>query len=267
MAADPPQVRSFAAPLDPTGHASLYGPPPWRFAGWSLSVIARCPAEAVAALVPAPLSPWGEPLVRFSVHFLQCDLGLGWRFAQEHPERSQFHEAVVGIAVRHDNAVGYWDPFLWCDSDAELAVGREMYGWPQRLGAIALTAPHALHGWRVGDCSAGLVSRLGRPVFEASMTIARPGDLETSTPPFTDFFTERILPNPTTGTAMRELFVSRMDDVVIDALHSGPATLALQAPELQALAPFEVVGGRVNKVTWSKNRAKLLSRRAVEIDR
>lgn len=261
MAADNARGRNFAAPHDPTGAASLYGPPPWRFVGRSLTVLAQCPREAVASLVPEPLMPAGDPIVRFSVHALQCDLGFGWAFAQDHPERSQFHEAVVGIAVRHGDAFGYWDPFLWCDSDAELAVGREMYGWPQRLGTIALTHPHPRHGWRIGESGTGLVSRLGRPVFEARVTIERQGDLTTTTPPFSEFFTERILPDPVTGTATRELFVSRMEDTQVDGVWSGTATLALHAPELQPLAPFTVLGGRLNTVSWTKNHARLVARR------
>ena len=77
---------------------------------------------SVRALLPAPLVPWGEPLVRFSVHALICDLGHGWAWAQAHPEASQFHESVVGIAAEHAGTIGYWDPFLWTDGDAELPV-------------------------------------------------------------------------------------------------------------------------------------------------
>jgi len=262
-----PMAPGFVAPIDPSGQGALYGPPPWRFAGRSLTVIARCDAAAVRALLPAPLEPWGEPLVRFSVHSLACDLGHGWDWAQAHPEASQFHESVVGIAASHGGTIGYWDPFLWTDGDAELAVGREMYGWPQRLGTLALTAPHPQRGWTPGDRCTGLVARLGRPVLEAGLRIAASGPLAVPQPPFVGFFVERALPDPAEECVRRELFLARMRDVAPgDAFH-GPATLALHAPELAPLAPREVLGGQVNTISWTKGGAELLARSTVPFPR
>lgn len=259
MSAD--RLVGASAPLDPTGSASLYGPPPWHFAGCSLTVIARCDAAAVAALIPAPLRPWGEPLVRFSVHWLACDLGFGRAWAQAHPEASQFHEAVVGIAVEDDAGAGYWDPFLWCDSDAELAVGREVYGWPQRQGTIALTRPHAIDGWQAGDRVTGLVSRLGRPVFEARAKLEGPGELDVPTPAFVRFFTERALPDPVSGRVVRELFASEMADMRRSDVWRGDGELDLTAPELAPLRPQAIVGARWNRIAWTKQGSTLVARR------
>jgi acetoacetate decarboxylase len=239
--------------------ASLYGAPPWRFAGRSLTVIADCNPDAIAALVPPPLKPWGT-LVRFSVHALQCDLGFGWAWAQSNPHRSQFHEAVVGIAVEHDGRIGHWDPFLWTDGDAELAVGREMYGWPQRLGTMALTTPHPLHGFRAGDRVSGRVARLTEAVFTCEVTLEREGELDAPQPPFTGFYTERALPDPASRRLVRELFFSRMQDVRIADLRSGPAELQLYAPELRALAPHRVLGGKAHAVAWVKDGSELVRR-------
>ena len=249
----------FVAARDPTGHGALYGPPPWRFAGHSLTVIARCDEAAVRALLPAPLLPWGEPLVRFSVHRLICDLGHGWAWAQAHPEASQLHECVVGIAAQHDGVIGYWDPFLWTDSDAELAVGREMYGWPQRLGTLSLTSAHPQRGWTQGDLSAGLVSRLGHGVLELQLSIAAQGALPAPAPPFVGFFLERVLPDPATARITREIFLAEMREVVIADPWHGPATLSLHAPELVPLAPREILGGQVNTVSWIKGGARLVA--------
>jgi acetoacetate decarboxylase len=268
MSQDPAGTApGFVAAIDPTGQGALYGPPPWRFAGRSLTVIARCEAAALAALLPSPLRLWGEPLLRVSVHALICDLGHGWDWAQAHPEASQFHESVIGIAAEHDGTIGYWDPFLWTDGDAELAVGREMYGWPQRLGSFALTAPHPQRGWRAGDRCTGLVSRLGRPVLEVGLRLAASGPLAVPQPPFVGFFVERALPDPATETVSRELFLARMREVTPGEAWHGAATLALQAPELAALAPREVLGGQVNTISWVKGGAELIARRSVPFPR
>ena len=250
-------MKGFVAPLDPTGQASLYGAPPWRFAGRSITVFARCDAAAVAALVPAPLHPWGAPIVRFSVHELTCDLGFGWAWAQANPHRTRLMECVVGIAVEHDGRIGHWDPFLWTDSDGELAVGREMFGWPQRLGTMAVTTPHPMRGWQAGDVAAARVARLTEPVLSLAVGIGRAGEPDIAQPPFVGFFTERVLPDPAGGRVRRELFFSTMEEVAIADPWCGAATLVLHAPELLALAP-EPLGGRVNAVAWVKRHSSLV---------
>ncbi len=254
------RLKGYVVPLDPTGHASLYGPTPWVFAGRSFMVFARASRSFVAAFLPQPLEPTEEPLVRFTTHDLICDLGFGWRHAQENPGPCQFREASVAMAVQHDGVVGYWGPFLWCDSDAELAVGREMFGWPQVLGDIDMTQPHPARGWAPGDRVAGHVGRHGRAVFEIAMSIEHDGPIPADLPAFTHFYTMRVLPDPTDGSTTRELFVSIMDDVQTGDLWSGEAEIRTTAPELAALELESIVGGHCHTVSWVKNRAKLISR-------
>lgn len=255
-------MKGFVTPRDPTGRAALYDAPPWHFAGRSITVLARCDAAGIAALTPAPLTPWGAPVVRFSVHDLFCDLGRGWDWAQANPAESCFRECVVGIAVAHEGRVGFWDPFLWTDSDAELAVGREFYGWPQRLGRIDMTPPHPIRGWQAGDRATGRVSRLGAPVLSLSVTLERDGPPPIEQPPFVGFFLERVLPDPTDGSCLREVFLARMQDVMLDGIRSGSAMLDLHAPELAPLGRPEPLAGQVHAVSWTKNLAeRLLSER------
>jgi acetoacetate decarboxylase len=253
-------TQGFSAPRDPTGRAALYGPPPWHFFGRSITVFARCDPAGIAALTPAPLRPHGEPVVRFSVHDLTCDLGNGWDWARANPAASRLREAVIGIGAAHGTTIGFWDPFLWTDSDAELAVGREFYGWPQRFGSIAMGGPHSIDGWQPGDAAAGLVSRHGEAAFRLSVEITGPGPADVPTPPFEGFFLERILPDPTDATRLREVFFARMPQVRLADIWSGRATLALHAPELAILGTPEPLAGQVHAVAWTKNRAERVFR-------
>lgn len=223
-------------------------------------VFARCNPDAVDALLPPPLKAAPGGLVRFSAHHLICDLGFGWPFAQANPARCQFHEASVAIAAEHEGKVGSWCPFIWCDSDAEMAVGREMFGWPQVLGDIALTAPHPQRGWALGDTVCSAVSRHGRSVFDLSLTLEREGDIGISTPPFVTFYTMRVLPNPATGEVVREIFASDMSDVEVGDLWSGAAEITLSAPDLRVLDIETVVGGRCQTVSWTKMGSRPLCR-------
>ncbi len=215
-------MKGFVGPRDASGNAALYGPPPWHFAGRSVTVFALCDAATIASMVPAPLVPVAGAPLRFSTHELLCDIGRGWAWAQAHPAESRFREAVVGIPVRHGDRLGFWDPFLWTDSDAELAVGREFYGWPQRLGAIALTAPHPIDGWTADGVAAGHVSRAGETVFRLAVTLATNTRADVGSPPFEGFFLERVLPDPVDGSRLREVLFARMSDLRTARI-SGPA--------------------------------------------
>lgn len=246
--------HGIAAPLNPGAGNAFYGPPPWQFAGRSLTVIARTTQECVAALLPPELEPVDEPLIRFSAHWLQCDLGLGWDFVAAHPERAQMHEAVIGVAASHAGTPGFFDPYLWCDSDAEIAVGREMYGWPQRYGSIAVSLPHPVHGIRRGDRLTGRVVQHGTPAFDLSVSMEREAPLGIG-PAFVRFYTERILPDPDRGISVRDVFASDMRDVVVGNCWSGAATLNLAAPELAGIVVEDVVGGQANHVAWIKDRS------------
>jgi acetoacetate decarboxylase len=249
---------SFVAPNDPTGRAALYGKPPWQFFGRSITVFARCDPAGIAALTPAPLHPQGDPVVRFSLHDLTCDLGHGWDWAQANPAAARFREATIGIGAIHGDLTGFWDPFLWTDSDAELAVGREFYGWPQRFGSIAMGGPHSLDGWRIGDRASGLVSRHGEAAFRLAVDIAASTPADVSAPPFQGFFLERILPDPVDLSRRREVFFAAMSEVRLSDIWSGAASLTLCAPELAILGTPEPLAGQVHAVAWTKNRAQRL---------
>jgi acetoacetate decarboxylase len=246
-----------SAPLHPD--ATLYGAFPWRFFGHTMTVLAECDARAVAALVPAPLKPWGAPIVRFSVHELTCDLGFGRAWALANPHRSRLREAVVGIAVEHDGVVGHWDPFLWTDSDAECAVGREMYGWPQRIGTLAVTLPDPFGGFAAGDVVSGRVARFTDPVFRADIVLERSGEPEVPQPPFVGFYTERALPDPAARRVVRELFFSEMAALRHGEAMTGRAEIQVFAPELAALKP-RAIAGRVGAIAWVKEGSRLVAR-------
>lgn len=245
------------APLHPD--ATLYGAFPWRFCGRTLTVLAECDERALAALLPAPLKPWGAPIVRFSVHDLTCDLGFGRAWALANPQRSRLREAVVGIAVEHEGVVRHWNPFLWTDSGAECAVGREMYGWPQRKRTLAVTLPDPFDGFAVGDTASGRVARFTDAVFRADIVLERAGEPEVPQPPFLGFYTERALPDPASRRVVSELFFSEMAALRHGEAMMGRAHIAVFAPELAALKP-RAIAGRVGAIAWAKEGSRLVAR-------
>ena len=59
-----------------------------------------------------------------------------------------------------------------------------------------------------------------------------------------------------------ELFVVSVLRALVEVagLFSGDATLSLHAPELRALGPVRVLGGKVNAVAWVKDASTLVRR-------
>jgi len=205
----------------------------------------------------------GDGLVRFTVHDLLCDIGLGVDYAVRHPDRCIVREAVVAVAACHDGKAGYYDPFLYCDSDAEIAVGREMFGWPQVAAEMWLTPPDPFDGIKAGDVLAAKVSRLGRPVFELEIAVERAGDFPEDVPAFATFYTMRVLPDPTGGPTVREVYASEMSSVDVRAPWTGAGMLRVHAPELVNLQPKEAIAARANAIAWTKSVSTLLARTKV----
>ena len=255
------QLRGFSAPLSPTGDLSLFGPPPWSFEGYAASVLLAFDTRAADALIPKPLRLAGDAVCRISVHDLVCDFGHGAAFAQANPDLAHVHEAVVAVMVDADGAIGQWCPFLWCDQDAEFAIGREFYGWPQKLARLSLTRPPLRRSWQAGDVVTGLASRGHRSLFEMRVELERAGDIpgECGQPPAFPLqaeanlhFTETVQMHPVDLTIARRLVSTVMEDVVVQNLWSGPVTFRPFADELQFLADATPIGGRWHELAWKK---------------
>ncbi len=167
--------------------------------------------------------------------------------------------------MEHAGIGGHYCAFIWCDGDAEIAVGREMYGWPQVTGQMWLTRPPHGRSWRAGDEIASLVSRAGRPVLEILATLERPGDLDLGLPLFQDFYTMTVLPSPERPEAERRITCTRMLDVQLDEPWSGRANIRFHAPELAWLEHATVLGARTNRIAWTKPYGKVIHREVVPV--
>lgn len=259
--------RGYAAPLSPTGDASLYGAPPWHFMGRVATVYLRCDPDWIRAHVPPPLIPIVQPIVRVSVYDMSCDYGLGESFRTRHPEESSFREGGVSLFVEHEGVAGHYCAFIWCDNDAEIAVGREMYGWPQRYGQFAITRPPHRRDWRPGDVLVGRASRYGRQVFDLEMEIERSGDVDVGVPAFQNFYTMTALPSPEAGGGVTHTVVcTAMQDIRIDDLWAGRGRVVFHAPELAGLATAQPIGARLHDVAWAKPYGKVVHRAIVPVE-
>ena len=144
---------------------------------WSTSLtVTYCTApEIVAAVLPPPLEPSDEPLVRISVATVDLDRGL-----------PTFGAGTFAVQALHEGTVGYYPLVMPMTTEQSVIGGRETYGEPKKLAKVELT--------RDGDRVAGTFTRMGVTFVEITGRVV--GDLPV--PPDaqrTDFYF-KFLPAP-----------------------------------------------------------------------
>jgi acetoacetate decarboxylase len=96
---------------------------------WSTTVVAtyRTDPEVVAAVLPPPLRPTGDPLVRVTV--ATVDLGRGYPV---------FGAGTFAVHARHDDLVGDYALVMPMTTEQAVIGGRETFGEPKKLAEIVL---------------------------------------------------------------------------------------------------------------------------------
>ena len=256
-------MEAEACYLDVGQWAHPFGHAPWHFEGETVSVFVEAEPRSLAAFVPLPLILSGPPVFRLTVHALRSDCGLGAEWAARNPQRSQFHEAVIAFNVAIDGVDGNWDPFMWTDAEAQLCVGRELYGFSMRLGDVAMTRRPALNGWRRGDFVSARVGQDGVPIMSLEMQMEGAGSQAAAPPvPGTPvFYSRRTLPRPD-SPAISDIVLSRttMQGLRSGEVWSGSGSFRIWDERLAALAGGRVLGARWSSFEMTKPPAEVLGR-------
>jgi acetoacetate decarboxylase len=118
----------------------------------SLTAIYETDPDVVAAVLPPPLEPTGEPLVRITV--ARVDLGRGL---------PPFGAGTFAVQARHEGAIGNYPLVMPMTTEQSVIGGRETFGEPKKLADVTLE--------RDGDQVTGRVSRLGTTFIEVTGTV------------------------------------------------------------------------------------------------
>lgn len=108
----------------------------------TLTAVYETDPEAIAAVLPRPLVPSTEPLVR--VTFATVDIGLG---------RAPFGAGTFAVEAVHDGMIGGYPLVMPMTTEQAVVGGRETFGEPKKLAAVTLE--------RDGDTVRGSFARLG----------------------------------------------------------------------------------------------------------
>lgn len=170
-------LHGFTPPFTPRGISSLVPAPPWRYAGWLLSVEFACDPRRAAAFLPPRL---GAATGRGVVHFAEWQATTDGAELLD-PVTSQYRETIVVLEwAGRDGALAHFCPLIWVDQDVSLLRGL-LQGFPKKMGSTWLTRSLPLDHPAAAPLRAG--TRLGaslavkdRRLAEARLELTgRPG--------------------------------------------------------------------------------------------
>jgi acetoacetate decarboxylase len=110
--------------------------------------------EIVAEVLPRPLVPAAEPIVRISLQRVVIE------------GRPPFGSAVFSVAARHGDVEGDYPLFMPQSTEQSVTGGRETFGEPKKLGQIDLN--------RDGDVVEATVGRLGHRLIQVRGQVTGP---------------------------------------------------------------------------------------------
>ncbi len=143
---------------------------------WATTLVATYLTDptAIAAVLPPPIEPGDEPLVKVTVATVDI------------PGYPTFGAGSFSVRARHEGTDGYYALFMPMTTEQSVIGGRETFGEPKKLATVELAHD--------GDRVVGRVARMGVTVIEVAGRVAdelEPPDEETRT----DFYF-KFLPAP-----------------------------------------------------------------------
>lgn len=208
---------------------------------WSQSVAAvyETDPEIVAAILPKPLEPADEPIVRASISSVKMgdlEFGAGW----------------FGVNARHEGTDGAYALLMPMSAERAVIGGREMYGEPKKLADITVN--------RDGDSISGSVSRAGVVVWEINGKVT--GELEAGPENKLDFYFQFLLSPDGKGFTDEPALVYCHKEAMLRSKESVEGELILGESPLDPVADLPV--RRMLSITTSERqtsqRGEIVSR-------
>lgn len=197
--------------------------------------------EIVAAVLPKPLEPADEPLVRVQVQRVQI------------AGKPPFGSAVFSVAARHGDLRGDYPLVMPQSTEQSLTGGRETFGEPKKLAHITLE--------RDGDRVSATVDRLGYEFIAVGGRITGQAQL----PPDqvnTEFYFKFLRAPDGNGITDPHLVYGEYHRHY-ELLESIDGTLTLGESPLDPVA--DIVVREMRSITWCRRRTIQVGRIATRV--
>jgi acetoacetate decarboxylase len=189
-----------------------------------LTITYRSDPEAIRRWVPEPLKVT-EPIVKFEVVHMPDSEGLG-----------SYYESGQIIQVEHEGKVGGLTHMMFLNSLTGTIAGREMWGFPKKLGFPALNIEYdtAVGTLDIGNTRVATAT-MGYKYEEMDLAEITQG-LESS-----NNFLLKVIPHVDGSVRICELVKYPITDVVMKGAWSGPGALSYVPHALAPLADLPVL--------------------------
>ena len=197
--------------------------------------------DIVAAVLPKPLEPAGQPLVRVQLQRVRIE------------GRPPFGSAVFSVAARHGDLRGDYPLFMPQSTEQSVTGGRETFGEPKKLAHIEVE--------RDGDRVTAIVERLGYRLIRVDGTVTGAVDL----PPDqvnTEFYFKFLRAPDGSGITDPHLVYGEYHRHY-ELLEDIDGTLELGESALDPVA--DIVVRQIRSITWCRRRTIQVGRIATQV--
>ncbi len=202
---------SFAASSDtpfstPTMSPLFEAPPNEYRDNWGMTIMFRTDPEVIAQMVPEPLVPNPDNLmgIQISEFFVS---GFG-----------SYNELIFFTPVTFNGELGNFSHYLMLDSDIPAMAGREIWGFPKKMGRVELEEKDGV--------LTGTVERGGIVLIKAAMQIGPMGGAEDVGGSAT-YYNHKLIPSIREGAPplVDKLTTTTLENVEIKKVYMGRAIL------------------------------------------
>ena len=222
--------------------APLYGTPPIEFSdSWGITVKFRTTPETVAALIPKPLIPNPESIMYLTIQNL---------FAREVGSYSEF---LLFIPATFEGKPVDFCVYELASSEADTSAGREVWGFPQKEGAIKIEEKNGV--------VTGTVERGGIVLVKTSMALGRVQKPETGNRlPIVNL---KLIPSVEKDAPpdVKQLTITSLQDVNVHKMYSGNTVLEFGASPVDPFHKIpikEILSGNYKEMDFTIGYGKVL---------
>src|SRR5580698_9783388 len=260
-------LHGFSVPLTPQGKSALVSPPPWHYSSDCLVIEYWTDPGAIAALLPAGVTPDDKSQGRAFVWFLD------WQFTGSNdevtdPARYQYREAFVLVEALFERTPINYCPFIFVDNDAAIARGWAQ-GFPKKYASVFQTrsfsapspaaAPLA-KGSRFGASVCAHGERLATARIQLEEKVADPRTVLNPPTVMRRYFPQLAAAGQF-KPPVNELTMSLTDNLAIVDVWAGSAELRMpevQGEDMHLIAPLRVGRGYRLGMAYSVTDLRIL---------
>ncbi len=231
--------RSYSTPE----LSGLYGIPPFEYRDSTMLLVQfQTDAKTLRRLVPAPLTPNRDQNMFVSIGDFMCS-GIG-----------RYHEAHIFTHASYKRRLVNYSLYLILDNDVAIGAGREIWGFPKKLGRLSMTLRD--------DVVSATVERGGRNLIDVAMQLsafAVPGELSGTA----EWVTRKRVPSVSANAPpeVDQLTSTKLTNTALREVHKGPASLKFGESPSDRIAEIpvkKVVGGFYYRTDFTLDDGEVL---------